>query len=550
MFTLGTKTRRQLLLVLAIVTTLAYAWLFSHLLEPTTALPGDFVSEVVWRTVDGSEISLSQAAHENRPGASRLITRTQSLGRSLNELRPLPSPIRIAINERDSTRLFVASQNIEIGVDLLRDDFLLSRALVKAWLLQTVSGTLIDGYSGFLAMEVLSDSFTHLLTGYWRADVAADEKPGANSSVNWLRFASSNNHLCESKWMSEELRPLCSAKALRRALPESGGAQVIAEPISLLSMRPLLSLLLTRNALSANVDERWHYLREWVQFLRSTKFQTDAPSTLASLESQRDWLRNFARGLALSTDENGEHALTALFRQSRLLENQTPLLDVEIFLPDLKVGDHAALEKLYRAKQRQRTGISLQAKKLVGLLGDQGPRVIYPETIATNRDDSLQTELGIWSSCKIPRAAEIVERFAHATRVAYLRACEQKQNASEDLRGDLRGDLPAAVAIDFALSELADFAKRNANLNFVILQVRPLRLAIRLGRINAATPVTDLAKTRSDDLFGAKSAHLDPGTGLRKALGAIEALQWFRLDVASAVHLPRDAAEKKPSLQN
>jgi hypothetical protein len=251
---------RALLIASTIAVVICYAWLSARLLEPSFTTP-PFVNQTFVRTPRSHVFLFEEKAREYPREAERIKAELSGLYPLLHWLGPMRS-ISVLIDVKDDSRLLVTDTHIEMGREIVLARGQLSKAILKAWLLQHVSAEIA---SSQLRVEVASDVLLAMLKGSLalEAPVSGERLSFDETAKNWYSYADSYAGVCAGPWRSIELQPLC--------------AKANDQTITSLSFRPFLGSRIWRSYLSLPLRERLDFIHRWVAVLETPR-ETSVPS--------------------------------------------------------------------------------------------------------------------------------------------------------------------------------------------------------------------------------------------------------------------------------
>lgn len=251
---------KALLIVSTVAVVICYAWLTARLLEPSFTTP-PFVDQAFVRTPHSRVFLFEEKAREYPRETERIKAELSGLYPLLTWLGPM-RPINVLIDAKDDSRLLVTDTHIEMGREIVLARGQLSKAILKAWLLQHADVAIT---SSQLRVEVASDVLLAMLKGSLALEVpVSGEVLSFDEAVkDWYSYADSYAGVCESPWRSIELQPLC--------------AKAGDETITSLSFRPFLGARIWRSYLSLPLRDRLDFIRRWVAVLEEPR-EASVPS--------------------------------------------------------------------------------------------------------------------------------------------------------------------------------------------------------------------------------------------------------------------------------
>jgi hypothetical protein len=204
---------KALLGLATVILTFVYAWLGAKLMAPAAAFPPSMIAGVKW--VAQGQISRPEKSpsfqwleHQRMSGELR------KLASPLELIGGLKQPLQLIINTDAPQTLRVDESTLEIGLDLAKVQGPLSKAVLKAWLMQK-AGTAVSG--SLLRTEVVTDALLAILRGRNLGDGGflffdpRSSVPKLHEPRNWLNYAGSLEDVCQSQWSIAELRTLCES---------------------------------------------------------------------------------------------------------------------------------------------------------------------------------------------------------------------------------------------------------------------------------------------------------------------------------------------------
>jgi hypothetical protein len=246
---------RWLVVTSTIAVVICYSWLAAHLLEPQFTTPA-YISDTYVRAVD-SKISLFEDKFREYPQESaRISSELGSLEPLLNWLGPLDRPVEILVDEKQPDQLLVTDSHIEIGHRVLLARGQLTKAMLKAWILQHASLAITSSH---LRLEAASDVLMAMLSGGLSLEVPGFQEPITFDSTDraWWTYADSYIGVCTSPWKSLELTSLCSIKSVKAD----------AVNVSELSFRAFLGSRIWKSYQATPLRGRLAFARTWVNSL-------------------------------------------------------------------------------------------------------------------------------------------------------------------------------------------------------------------------------------------------------------------------------------------
>ncbi len=257
---------RSLVIVSTVAVVICYAWLAAHLMEPQFTTPA-YISDAFVRTPDSHTFMLEERFRQWPTETARIESELSGLEPLLAWLGPLNHPIELLLDEKQAARLLVTDSRIEIGRSVLGARGQLTKAVLKAWILQHASLAIASSH---LRLEVASDVLLGMLAGQFSLEAPGFEKPMTFDSTNraWWTYADSYKGVCASAWTSLELAPLCESKS----------AQAESVGVSELSFREFLGSRIWRSYLATPLSDRLSFVRRWVGSLEN--LQTSSVPTL------------------------------------------------------------------------------------------------------------------------------------------------------------------------------------------------------------------------------------------------------------------------------
>ncbi len=383
---------RLLLISSTIAVLLCYAWLTAHLLEPGFTVPGSIVSDAFVRTAD-SKLFLFEELFRSYPiEATRIDDELTELEPLINWLNPLKRTIELVVDEKVSDRILVTDTRIEIGRDILLSRGQLSKAVLKAWILQNAS---LEITSSHLRTEVASDVLLAMLKGDFELEVPGEQEALTFESNEkpWWTYADSYSGVCKSPWRSLELSALCENKSVKSDLVS----------VSALSFRAFLDARIWKSYMATSVTDRLPFVRRWA----------------ANLER--------ARGLAKPTSKEGW--LTVVQRE------------LETMLP-------SSIDPL--ASERKAWLPKIEAPLIV--IDGEG-RVAAPGTLKISSTD-LEFEharMGVMTICEAPSLRDVLNLPVAVDRVVWRPECKERKTDFVQVRPSA-----IRIALDRGLAKGSD----------------------------------------------------------------------------------------------
>jgi hypothetical protein len=250
---------RALVIVSTVAVVICYAWLAAHLMEPQFTTPA-YISETIVRAPDSHYFLFEKKFRQWPIESARIELELAELEPLLTWLGPLNHPIELLLDEKQSDRLLVTDSRIEIGRVVLLARGQLTKAVLKAWILQHASLAIA---SSQLRLEVASDVLMGMLAGQFSLEVPGFDKPLMFETTDkaWWTYADSYKGVCASAWTSLELEPLCENKNLK------------TEPLTVseLSFKEFLGSRIWRSYLATPLSGRLAFARRWVGSLQNVK---------------------------------------------------------------------------------------------------------------------------------------------------------------------------------------------------------------------------------------------------------------------------------------
>lgn len=515
------QPNQNLLLAATVLVVVGYAWIASKVLEPKLLAPPTLVSET--ELIENSKtISWAEARDRHYFLLSRV---TKDLARSqevLDLLGGLPEPVQFTVHADEPNRYLVTDSEIELGHSVLQSRGQLTKALIKAWLLQRAA----TGVSGsLLRLEVVSDLLLAMTRGGFEVQV-----PGHASALkfdavsSWLTSAASFEVICRSPWRSLELLPLC-----RQQVP---AVEREITFVNELSYRPLLGAMIWGVYESLSVRERLVFLRSWVQALQGEVAVSEAPLP-QTIEEMQAWIRDEFHFLLQS------HAVASVAESESLHRALKLSAQWMMARAEVRPGQIVELDFLFRSQKATPGELNELALKVSGVVQKQKAYLdegrVSVSVVET--DDGVFTLPGlgrltdssaarvksrvlVWESCKGPRLGQMMNHVSKPERVLYLNNCGPLFSASFDSL--------------FYLGPKA-FATANTSLPFMLLKTSAAQVAMKYSLVNPDAPATSLMMTEGAEEASTLSAYL----GFDKAqwsqelrafqvLGAIEAVELVR----------------------
>ena len=253
----GNRILRTLVIVSTVAVVICYAWLSAHLLEPQFTTPA-YVSDTFVRSPDSHLFLFEEKFREWPLETARIESELAGLSPLLSWLGPLNRPIELLLDEKQVDRLLVTDSRIEIGRSVLFARGQLTKAILKAWILQHASLAIASSH---LRLEVASDVLLGMLAGEFSLEIPGFEKPLMFDATDkaWWTYADSYKGVCASAWTSLELAPLCENKNI----------QTDPVTVSELSFRGFLGSRIWRSYLATPLSGRLAFVRRFVGSLES-----------------------------------------------------------------------------------------------------------------------------------------------------------------------------------------------------------------------------------------------------------------------------------------
>lgn len=491
---------------LSVIVLIGYGWLASVAFEPRFTPSPAVTNGVAWiehGAIRGwSEIqahrSLSLAAIA---GVLREMEPEVLLLGGFAEESP-----SIVIDTDSNTHYGVSDTHLEISESIATSPGQLRKALLKSWVLQNGSPAM---KSSLLRIEVLSDVLGAMVS----ADPSFSSIDGHHVEFprirNWLWFAGSLNSLCGSPWASLDLQGKCGS----------------SDRLHALSFRPLLTSLIWKTFDTVSAFDRLRVMRAWVSYLQSAKVVATSAATSeatseaapftepSGLKEWRDWLRSefdelfpvasISKSLPADVRESLEGGRLKALADSDLLVN-APL---ELTL-SFHSGGNLNHESTPGAIAKNQTYLVIPEKS--------EPR-LFPSgaalTTAQLRD--LTSQMHVLESCGETAVGDILDLNIATKHVLFIRSCET-------------GSLRVQGWATLAYGGLGEFSYARADAAFVQLNTDQLRLAVRRGILSREQSLMGLISRNGHKLLGLNEAQWRRDMGAFHAVGAIEAVEWFR----------------------
>lgn len=490
------------LIAVLIALVIAYGWMASVALEPSLHLPNGAVSYLGW--IEDSV--LKDWREIQRPRSLAFAQITHELRKIENEIVLLggfnEAPSLLIVID-DPNRYVVSDTRIEISESIAMAEGQLRKAFIKSWLLQNQPKDAIAAES-LLRLEVVSDVLAAMVSSEDRlgntADVGFIEFPSPKS---WIQFAGSLDSLCGSAWTSLDLQGRC-------------GNSKAVHP---LSFRPLLTGMIWSVYKEMPPLRRFVLLRAWVEELkrsRGDEVQSEARPT--ELAGWRNWLVNefrktFPIELIAARSEFSEREKEKLKIAAAHVENMADLTESErievkfVFNSDQPVLKSANLPN----GSFQKVPSYIVADK------SNGAR-LFPGDVALEKSDLkfFSTPLLVWESCVEPRLGELLDNPIESKRFLIVRSCDESDRVGSWAKLARRG--------------LSGFAKARPTAQFIQLNRDHLELAIRYGVLSKNSTFSRMRKeVRASQILGLDKPTWRGDVGAFQVLGAIEAIEWYRM---------------------
>jgi hypothetical protein len=495
---------KALLWLATVILTFVYAWLGAKLMAPSSPFPVALIADIVW-VAQGQTALPEKTPSFQWLEYQRICAELQKLASPIELIGGLKRPVHLLINSDAPEILRVDDSAIEIGIDLAEVQGQISKAVLKAWVLQNAN-TAISG--SLLRTEVTTDALLAILRGRSLSDGGflffdpRNSLPTLNEPANWLAYAGSVEDVCQSRWSIPELKTLCEAHK-----------EGVGE-LSSLSFRPLLAELIYHAYLDTSALKQNQFLNEWIAHIQKPELPEiplDDFFEMKSLAQWRNRLREEVLAIVPHATLNLSQTIEKTFSLARLNDDQAPQID----LVSIKLGKEGSVREPIRAFNRTRhdfaafSAVSVESKELISSSGHLRLPIDGDEAL-------LHARMMAWQSCESPTLRQLLSVRVEAMRALVIKSC----GSVVDLR-PLRDGVP-------------DLAKKNPEMTFVQLRIEGVRLALQkkvLLPSAKATEMIESSRAKSDkelDLFGLENARWRSDLAVFQPLGAIEAIEMYR----------------------
>ena len=466
-------------LVATIIVIVGYAWLAARLSEPRLNLP-NIIEGAVW--YEGGQTralrSLSLLGPSHFGEWSRIFSEAKRLSHELPALGAFRSKIDLVLRADDRQFYSVSDTRVELGIDVAASEGQLLKAIVKSWLFQQASAS-IQGSQ--LRMEVVSDVLVGMIRGRFRLGYpdGVARKLEFPAVGNWLHHAVSFAHSCGDPWSPLELGKFC-------------GTSLAVNPLML---RPLLGAMIFEVFRDLPVRDRIAFVRGWTEELKT--FERATPSRI-SLVDWREWLR--------------EELVSYLTQYPGLTERQ-------IRNARLDRGAALSVDAIVKSDSaRWKEESDLIRRGLLSIVSTiPGKYQLQPGGVPLTKLDlqSVRSPFLVWQACGEATVGDVLSEPVNTAGILYL-PCYQS--------------LPVRFA--GLLKHGGDmFARENRTLSFLQLKRSALELAVARDVVPRELAVDQFlgpGRTLLSPQLGLDSAEWRGAIQAHKALGAIEAVEWFR----------------------
>lgn len=481
---------RHSMLVATIALVWAYAWLGARILEPRFELPSEIVAAAAW--VEGDDVRILSEMRSSRWREIARIERETSI--ALDALRWVGGetlslePVELVVRADDVERLVVTDSRIEIGSDVLLAKGQLTKAFLKAYLLQKGS---IDLVSSHLRLDVVSDVLLAISTGGLGLEVPGRPVVLKYEAIRpWWSYARTYRGVCESDWRSVELSPICRARDPKRSV------------VSALSFRPLIGAVLVEAFQSQPVATRYEFARKWVRSLERLVAAKSPSGTREKIASEIESLMPLVEFTEVAD------SLRSSLAAAQILDS-TPI-EADLVIHAATIGSREIESVANLLKSRPRMVVFGRSSE--GLVAFPGGVLLGKNDVTIGR-----VKHEVLRSCASPKLLEIADRDVPTKRLIWVKTCEPQPKAL---------DYAPLVSIG-----VEGFARSNAGVTFIQLKPEGVAFALRSGRASPIEGAEALLKSESakkGPWFGlASSAWIDSAHAFR-VNGAIEAVEWHR----------------------
>jgi hypothetical protein len=540
---------RRILLFFTVIVVVGYAWVGSRAMQAKVVFPRSIVARA--KLVQGNhEVRIFDAARSGRLEVMRAAYELGSLASVIGMIGGMERPIELIINADEPLRYQVDGSVVEVGSAVLSGRGQLSKAILKAWLQQRASDQIVGS---LLRLEVASDLLLALLNGrYDLESVETGERLSLDLPANWLASVASTQGYCASPWRSLELNNLCLA--LKRQSGESVSPLLNKADrswvyrINPLALRPVLSSVGWKLLGTFSLRERLAFIDRWTKHLIGPErvVRPDSPSENATLEDWRTWTRNELVAI-LDVEELADPGAKSAQAMAPI-KDFAARLSRAIGQAGLSAEAPLAVQAVYQvpalADEPDRLAL-LPSSANVNVIATSAGAYLLPGAVRLAPEDlaRLTTRWLVWESCATPRLHELIEHplpAARGQRVLFVEECGKPLTstfAALSSREDRQGNGPG----------MEEFVRRNKSHVFVQLQRSAVLLAVKRGLITSESFISDLLKNapaQAPTELGVHVAQWNRHLQAYRVLGAVEAVEWFRMGTLTAV---APGSESSPS---
>jgi hypothetical protein len=512
LFVLADRSKyKPILFLIAIFGILIFVWTIASLMKPQWQFPSEVVSRVFWHH-EGERRQLDDSYGDHLNLAYRVQRELMTIAPAFAFLGGSDSPVELTIDADAPNRFQVTELSIWIGKDTVVQSGKLSLALAKAWLLR-------NGDTGKMSSEI-------------RFEAAAD-------------------------FLSAMLQG--EKKEQREQLPHPNGfTPKIRSWLQATSFKDTIVSVLWQVYREQGLSARVHFMKRWSQVIRerSAASQTAGVSN-ASVDSFSGWRLRLTNDitslLPLPLTESETSALHQSLRLAELDLSQPAQVSAQVsphLSKQVDLQSKAFLEPqvdfyfyVPAAHREHLTQISdfislvSRRRRVTVLIETQDALFTIPGQVRLeDRSGSRNKKLGedgmiyaktlIWESCREPTVKEALRVGSIAKRLLFVKWCQNPMT-------------PAYAAL--IADGVQGFARANPDVDFVQLVVSSLRLAMTRRLIQSGQKVLDSIAAARDELshgsdvapgsrwLGLSSAQWNEDARAHQVLGAIEAIEWFRL---------------------